>query len=402
MNTRVPTFCYSDRLAWALTLLYALERLLKLLALWAFFRRPPPPAPTDWPAVTLICPITRSPNDLRRILAARAQLDYPGAQRCLLICDAADVSSQTICRELIAAYPAWRAELLMVAPATGLVADKITKQLAALGHADGELLCFVDDDVLLRPDALRVLVPYALMPMVGAAFGLACYTAWGNLAESLLSGFVNTNALLSYVPLSWLVEPFTITGHCFIMARDRFAAIGGLKGMDGRLDDDHELARRVRRHGLRIVQTPLIYEVENRLANLAAYHNQMRRWMLIPRQALLPELDRREQAASTLSSVGMFLPPLLLLLALVTRRPTALAVCGLSLLSFTAAYALSERGYLAHAMPVRRWLLLPWLAWATPLHVLLASLGDETISWRGQRLRIARGGRFTVLGAEEA
>ncbi|NTU79025.1 MAG: glycosyltransferase [Chloroflexales bacterium] len=387
-----------ERLAWALALLYGLDRLLKLLAVFTFFRRRPPLAPETWPAVTLICPITRSPNDLRRALAARAQIDYPGPQRCLLICDAADAGAQALCRELMAAHPAWPAELLVVEADAGAVASKVAKQCAALPRSDGDVLCFVDDDVVLRPDALRVLVPYALGPGVGAAFGLACYTAWGTLAESLMSGFVNTSALLSYVPLTFLVEPFTITGHCFAMARERFDAVGGLGGMAGRLDDDHELARRVRRHGLRNVQTPLIYDVENRLGALADYHNQMRRWMLIPRQTMLPWLDSRERGALMLSSTGALLPPLLALLALAGRRPAALAALSLSVGSFAGAYVLIERGYLQRPMPARRWPLLPLLACATPIHVALAALGDETVRWRGQRLRIERGGRFTVVG----
>ena len=392
---------HADRLAWVLALLYGLDRLLKLLAVRSFFRRQPPPAPTVWPAVTLICPITRSPNALQPALITRTRLDYPGPQRCLFICDEADAASQALCRELIAAHPAWPATLLTVKHDRGAVASKVTKMRAALPHADGDVLCFVDDDVLLRPDALRVLVPYVLQPGVGAAFGLACYTTWATLAESLMSGFVNTSALLGYVPLAFLVEPFTITGHCFAMPRECFHAIGGLEGMEGRLDDDHELARRVRRHGLHNVQTPLIYDVANRLATLADYHAQMRRWLLIPRQTMLPELNGYERSTLMLSGIGAFLPPLLALLALLRRRPATLAALGLSLGGFVGSYALIERGYLKCAMPARCRLLLPLLACGTPLHLLLAALGDETADWRGQRLRIARGGHFTVLSAEE-
>ncbi|HMQ31527.1 MAG TPA: glycosyltransferase [Chloroflexaceae bacterium] len=392
---------WPDRLAWALALLYGLDRLLRLLALRRFFRRPPPPAPARWPAVTLICPVTRSPNDLRVALEARAALDYPGPLRCLLVCDEADGASQDLCRALMAARPAWRAALILVPPDAGAVASKVAKMRAALPHADGEVLCFVDDDVALRPDALRVLVPYAQRPGVGAAFGLACYTAWGTLAESLMSGFVNTSALPGYVPLALMVEPFTITGHCFAMAREHFDAAGGLEGLEGRFDDDHELARRVRWRGLRVVQTPLIYDVENRLATLADYHAQLRRWVLFPRQAMLPDLSRRERAALALSGLGNYLPPLSALLALATRRPAALASLGLSLGAFVGLYALIERAYLGRPMPAGRQALLPALAVLTPLHVALAALGGETITWRGQRLRVERGGRFTVLGAEE-
>jgi ceramide glucosyltransferase len=377
--------------------LFGLDRLLRLLALWRFFRREPPPVPARWPSVTLICPVTRSPNDLRRAMEARARLDYPGSLRCLLVCDVADAESQAVCRATMAAHPAWQAEMLLAAPDAGALASKVAKQLLALPHADGEVLCFLDDDVALRSEALRVLVPYLLLPGVGAVFGLACYTAWDTPAESLMSGFVNTNALFSYVPLSLLLEPFTITGHCFALTRATFDAVGGLDGMRGRFDDDHELARRVRRHDLRNVQTALIYDVENRLPTLAAYHKQLRRWMLMPRQAMLPTLDRRERAAMLLGSLGPMVPPALLLLALLARRGGPWAALGASLALFAGTQALVERVYLRRTMPVRRWPLVPLLACLTPLHVALAALGGERIEWRGQRLRISRGGGFTVV-----
>ncbi|NCC32486.1 MAG: glycosyltransferase [Chloroflexia bacterium] len=387
-----------DRLAQVLGLLYLLDRLWKILAVVAFFRRPPPPVPVQWPSLTLLCPMTRSPNDLRSVLIARATLAYPGQQACLLICDRADTATQTICAEVMERYRTWSARIVLAEPDQGKpMASKIAKLRTALPEAHGEVLCFVDDDILLRPDALRILVPYVMQPTSGAAFGLACYTRWQTLAESLMSGFVNTNALLSYVPLTYLVEPFTVTGHCFALRREVFAAIGGLEGLEGRIDDDHELARRVRRFGLRNVQTPLVYDVDNRLARLRDYHVQMRRWLVIPREAMLPHLNRRERSAMLFGSLGSLLPPLLLLLALMTRRRVPWLCLGSSLGYVAATQALLERAYLGRTMPLRQMLLLPILNWLTPLYVSLLSLGSNTIVWRGQRLRVERGGTYAVI-----
>ncbi|MBP1467169.1 glycosyltransferase [Candidatus Chloroploca sp. M-50] len=386
-----------DRLAQVLGLLYLLDRLWKILAVVAFFRRPPPPVPTQWPSLTLLCPMTRSPNDLRSVLIARAHLVYPGQHECLLICDREDVATQAICTEVMERYPTWPARIVLAEPEHGTLASKIAKLRTALPEAHGEVLCFVDDDILLRPDTLRILVPYVMQPTTGAAFGLACYTRWQTLAESLMSGFVNTNALLSYVPVTYLVEPFTITGHCFALRREVFTAIGGLEGMEERIDDDHELARRVRRYGLRNVQTPLVYDVDNRLARLRDYHLQMRRWLVIPRQAMLPHLNLRERSAMLFGSLGNLLPPLLLLLALVTRRRVPWLSLGSSLGYVATTQALIERIYLGQAMPLRQMLLLPILNWLTPLYVSVISLGSNTIVWRGQRLRVERGGTYAVI-----
>lgn len=62
-----------------------------------------------------------------------------------------------------------------------------------------------------------------------------------------MSVFVNANALFSYIPITYLTEPFTVTGHCFALSRETFADVGGFTDLERRVDDDHEIARRVRK-----------------------------------------------------------------------------------------------------------------------------------------------------------
>lgn len=383
-----------------LALIYALDRALRLLALRAFFRRPAPPAPATRPAVTLIHPVTRAGHDLRRSLASRAAQDYPGPQHHIFVCDRDDADSQAIVRELIARNPGWSAELRLADPDSGPIASKLLKIAVAAPESGAELLCFVDDDVALSPDALTTLVRHLGAPGVGAAFGLARYTAHETAWSSLMSLFVNTAALPSYVPLTFLAEPFTITGHCFALRRDVFLAAGGFSGMAGRIDDDHELARRVRALGLRCVQTPLIYDVENRLPTARAYAAQLKRWFVFPRETMLPQLTRRERIVTGLGSAGNLLPPLAALRALVTRRPRDIGAALACLALFLAAHARLEARYLGRVTPARRLPLLLVVALLTPLHVLAASLGDSVVEWRGLRIRVRRGGSFELLSCE--
>src|SRR5579859_4693996 len=101
--------------------------------------------------------------------------------------------------------------------------------------------------------------------------------------------------------------------------------------MEQRIDDDHELARRVRQAGLQIVQTPLIYDINNELSSFKAYLAQMKRWFIFPRQSMVPFMSVREQWLSLLGSVGNLFPPLLLVLALLTHRRSAIASVRTSL-----------------------------------------------------------------------
>ena len=86
---------FLDKAAYGLTLLFALDRLLKMTAVIHFFRRPQPPPPPSWPEVTLLQPITRGTSNLLDSLQTRARLDYPSTVQHLLICDANDVETRT-------------------------------------------------------------------------------------------------------------------------------------------------------------------------------------------------------------------------------------------------------------------------------------------------------------------
>lgn len=384
----------------SLALLFTLDRLLKFTTVIHFFRRPAPPQPCEWPSVTILSPITRGVSNLPNALACRGQLVYPGTVQHLLICDERDEESQRFCLMWQAAHPTLEGKLILVPAGENAIATKIKKLNTALPHAGGDVLCFVDDDVALRSDTLTTLIPYLFVDGVGAAFGVACYTAWHNLPTSLMSAFVNSNALLSYIPITYLTEPFTITGHCYAVRRALFETVGGLSGMAARLDDDHELARRLRRVELRSVQTPLVYDVENHFNSLGEYAKQMKRWFVFPRWMMVPQMTRWEQLATTISSLHLLLLPLLTLLMLLTRRATGWRVWGGALVLLNAVQWFCEAWYLQRHMPWYRWPLLTISALIAPLHIGAALLGNGDVVWRGQRLRLHSGGDFTVLGED--
>jgi ceramide glucosyltransferase len=337
-------------------------------------------------------------SGLATSLRARAQLDYPASIQHLWICDEQDHDAQEQCRALQAEFPHLSAQLLLVQAVEGrIVASKIEKLLMALPSATGEVFWFLDDDVAPRPDAARLLMSYLFQRQAGSVFGLACYTNWRTLWSSLMSAFVNANALLSYVPLTYLTEPFTITGHCFALRREIFEQVRGLDGMARRIDDDHDLARRVRKLGLRNVQTPVIYDVDNDFASWQAYSKQIKRWFVFPRQAMLPFMSTREQMISLLGSLGQLLPGLLLLLALATWKRSAFRALLASLGLFGAVYLLNEVCYEGRRTPLRGWLVLPVVALFVPLQILWALVSNDEIEWRGQHLRISVGGKMEIV-----
>ncbi len=399
-----------SRLAIGLATLYALDRAVKLLALGAMLRRPAPPAPAAWPRVTLLHPITatvggRSP--LAKNLRACARLDYPAPRRHLLLCDAGATATLATCRAFLAAHPALDATLVTVPNAHGPVAPKIVKLLAGLAHiashpeGDDAVLCFIDDDIAPRPAALRDLVAALGVPdsAVGAAFGLPCYTNWRGPWSSLLSELNNANFPGASAALARIAPPPRLTGHLVAYRQRLFARAGGLDGLADQIDDDFAFARRLRAIGAAIVQTPVVYDVDNDLASCPVFARQLRRWFVLPRQAMVGALSGREAASGIAVSLGVLLPPLVAILAAFARSRAATTALVACLVTYTLSAQANERLLRNPSpRPRGRFWTGPLVALVLPVGTLAAALfaGDE-VEWRGQRLRIAPGGRFERL-----
>ena len=377
-------------------ILYILDRAWKMAVIAHFFRRQPPSMPGDLPSLSLIQPVTASLNDLRAVLTVRAQLPYPGRLEQIIVCDEQDAASQAVCREVMERFPAWNPRLALATSAGG-TAMKSVKQLTGVRVATGDMLCFIDDDILLREDTLVILARHLLRAEVGAVFGLACYTNWRSLWGGLMSAFVNANALFNYIPLSYLTQPYTITGHLYALKRSDFDAIGGLNGMEQRIDDDHELARRVMQAGLLNQQTPALYNVDNELPSLRAFLDQMKRWFVFPREMMMPGISLRQQVATYLISLPNLFPGLALLLALWSGAAAWLAVAACLVVAYALCYC-TERFILKESTPGWGWLLFLPVTLVMPFQILLLLFSDNVILWRGRRYRVQRGGRYELIG----
>ncbi|HET9225011.1 MAG TPA: hypothetical protein VFO07_21030, partial [Roseiflexaceae bacterium] len=133
------------------------------------------------------------------------------------------------------------------------------------------------------------------------------------------------------------------------------------------------------------------------LPNLPAYLAQMQRWFVFPRLLMAPYLTPRERIATAAGSMGTLLPSLVALLTLWSRSRRALAGLGVVCGVFVAVYLAGERCYLGRATPLRRLAALVVVGLVAPLQIVLALLAGDQVRWRGQRLRIRRGGAIEVL-----
>lgn len=326
------------------------------------------------------------------MLSIRAKQPYPGKLQQVLILDELDSETQLLCNKLMEKFPEWQPEIIKIKSDTG-IASKPNKLLSGLKVATGEVLCFIDDDILLRNDTLQTLV-YNLKPGIGSTFGLACYTNWKNFWSGLMSAFVNANALLNYIPLANLLDPYSITGHIYAIKRIDFEFVGGFKDMESRLDDDHELARRIMASGLKNKQTSALYDVDNYLPSMQWFFNQMKRWFIFPREMMLPEVSLVSKILTLITSLPSLLPGIIILLTLgnIQAWPYLVIVIIISYL----IYFLGTRYYLHTTSP--QWVvpLIIIVTFIIPFQILFFLFSDNSITWRGQKLRIQKGGKYEI------
>lgn len=391
-----------DTLATGLALLFALDRLARLAAVIHFFQRPAPPKPATWPTASILQPITKSANDLASSLRASAQLDYPGGVQHILICDATDNESQAAVRNMLAEFPGLDAKVVLVETPGKKVAPKLKKLQAGLECARGEVFCFIDDDIAPPADALQVLIPYLYRPGVGAAFGMPYYINWRGLWSSMLSGFANSNMILNFIPLTYLSRPFRVMGHFVAYRRDLFMQAGGLDGLEAYLDDDFAIGRRLREHGLELVQTPLVYGTDNEVQSRKAYEGIVKRWIVMPWQTMADAISLRQRTFIVISGSTFLLPGLSAVLALLSRRKAALLSMLACLGLFSATHAVCEVRYLRYRTPLKRWWMLLLSVLVSPLQIAGTLLSSNVIEWRGQHWKVNKDGKYEAAPHKDA
>jgi ceramide glucosyltransferase len=384
-----------ERLAIGLALLALADRIVKLGLVAHFFSRQRPDAPAAWPSVTILQTVTRGVDALRAHLEARAWLDYPAHVRHILVCDAADTDSRAVCAEMATAHPELDLRIICVGRDGMGPASKLAKLQAGLPYATGDVLCLMDDDVSPPADALCRLVTYLMQPGVGASFGLACYTNWRNLWSSLLSTYVNLYDIEFFVTWTSLCGPVRVVGQMACYWRRPFVAAGGFDELEDYLDDDFVLARRLQQAGLRPIQAPVVYDVNDPVESWRIYLVKFKRWIILPRHGMEPFLTPWQRSAAFLATPAtILLPSALGAVALVTRRRIPIIALAATLGAFALAHAILCRRFLQHPMPRRGWPLLLYTVLVTPIHATLTVLAGHEIEWRGQRMRLYRDGRF--------
>jgi ceramide glucosyltransferase len=360
-----------------------------------FFRRPLPTPTRAVRLVSLLQPILSGdptlPACLERTLRMRSR--YPVEY--LWLVDEDDAEALRLCQSLAARSPARAVRVLPLPPPDARQNPKLVKLIAGAAAARGDVLCVLDDDTMLPDDGLEQCLPSLDAPGVGLAFGLPYYVNFSNVWSRLVSYFVNSQSLLTYIPYTAIADPFTINGMFYAVRREVLDTVGGFAGLEATLADDFAVARRFRAHGYRLAQTPLRHGISTQVTGPRHYLSLIQRWFIFPRESLMRHLSRRERAM--LYGVGL-LPALapLAVAGYATLRPSRSSI-GFALAYFAydlGIFAHLNARYLAHASPWRYVWLVPLIRLGFPPQLLVALLSPQRIRWRGHVMRAEPGGSF--------
>lgn len=390
---------------WIYRLLAALmlaERLLKHLAVARFFRRPPP-APARPPAlVSILQPILSGDPALAECLGRNLDARTGYGREFIWLVDADDAAARAICAGVAAGRPEVSVRVVELPPPAPEHNPKLVKLVAGAAVARGEVLCVLDDDTVLPDGGLEQCLPYLDRPGVGLAFGLPYYVSFDNLWSSLVSCFVDSSSLMTYIPFAAVSDPVTINGMFYALRRETLDAVGGFVGLERVVADDFAVAGRLRAHGYRLAQTPLRHAIRTTVRGPRHYAGLIQRWLIFPRESLMRHLAPRELALF----YGLVVAPAFfpwLALAAPALRPgragRALAAAYFAL-SF-AIFARHNRAYLGGAVPPARALLVPLVQLLLPAQMLAALAAPRRITWRGHVLRIERGGNLRLVRRRE-
>jgi ceramide glucosyltransferase len=340
--------------------------------------------------VTIVQPILGGDPRLAETLAANLRT-LPSV-RFLWLVDEDDPEGATVCERLVAENSAVAVTLLRCPPHGQSENPKAHKLALALPQVETAVFVVLDDDTRLTEAGLAALVA-GLDGGAALATGLPRYHAAGDGWSGWLAEFVNSAAVLTYLPVLAFSEPLSIHGMCYAMRVDEARRLDVFHAIRRALTDDLALALELRRRGLRIVQTVEPHDIATSVESLRKLLGILHRWFVFTR-LLIGECPWSQRAGI---AVAYAVPPLLLI-ALLGLAPFSASGAGALVVTLIVREWVLRRvkeEFLGAAMPHRS-LASVILEVAQPVFLVVACL-RKTIRWRTRTIRVRSVTEFEYL-----
>jgi ceramide glucosyltransferase len=302
-------------MAW--TVAFAALTAVRLLLAWRYGRSRTDMQPAMAPGVTILQPILSGDAALPACLGDNLRAN-PGA-RFLWLVDHDDGPALDLVQRLVAGHPEVAIEVVVGPGPSNGENPKMAKLIAGQTRVTSETLIVLDDDTVLPPRGAAALATLARRG--GIATGMPVYVSHATLAERLVAGMINGQALATYFAMAAVGANHTINGMVYAVSRAELETVGGFAAAGHEVTDDYAVARLWERNGLPIVQSAVLSSVVISFASLADAAKILRRWFIFANRYLA-----RNQGPATWGLViaPSLLPALGILPALMAGWPWAL------------------------------------------------------------------------------
>jgi ceramide glucosyltransferase len=331
--------------------------------------------------VTLVQPVLSGDPRLEFTLRENVRA-LPGA-RFLWLVDDDDPDGAAVCERFALEHPDAPIRVMRCPPPPQGVNPKAHKLALGLARIETALFVVLDDDTRLSAGALEALTA-GLESGAALATGLPRYGLADGRWSGWLAEFVNTAAVLTYLPVLVFAEPVSIHGMCYAMRTAEARRLDVFRGIERALTDDLALAQLLRRKGLRIVQTVEPHDIATSVPSAGRLAGILHRWFLFTR-LLIEECPWRLRALLTMA---YGLPPLLLagLFVLAAFSTEAFLVLLLTLGARDLGLRQVKRLFLGSAAGHRA-IASVVLEVAQPVF-LAGAFVRKTIRWRSRVIRV--------------
>lgn len=376
-------------LGWLLLVLIGLSLGYGAVALVAMARLARRPGHRDegfTPPMTILKPMKGLDPDLLENFRSFCRQDYPAYQILFGAADPEDPAVGVV-RQVLAEHPEADARLVLCPEPLG-PNGKVSSLQQMAARARHEILIISDSDTRVAPDYLRrVAAPFA-DPEVGLVTALYRGLAPAGLAARLERLIIHT-LFVPGVLVAYLLEGMTFAlGATMAVRRKVLDDLGGFAAFTHVLADDYQIGQRAVAAGYTVALADTMVDcVLGRIPFRDFFARQVR-WARTTRSC------RPAGYLGTIIRHGVFLS----LLFLLAEGPTALGL-GLLVTTLTLRHTVAvmvSAKVLRLPDPARDLWLLPF-ADILSIALWVLAFSGNTVTWRGLRYRMTRGGHLVPL-----
>lgn len=347
----------------------------------------PPPRPRAQAPMSILKPLRGLDDGLRENLASFAALEYPAYEVLLGLPHASDPARE-LAGEAAARWPGlFRVVLQRGAPG---VNPKVNQLLTLAAEARHAVLVVNDSNLRVDPGYLSEVAAWLEDPGVGLVTHLIAGVG-ERRAGSLLENLHFAGSIAPGIAAAKrLLGRDVVMGKSMALRRDDLAALGGFESVKDVLAEDYVLGLMVSsRLGKRVALAHLPVRNVTRDKPVAGFVARCRRWSVL----------QRKLVGTWLYASQVLLNPVFLAALAVVLAPSRAALAAF--LSISAAKALLD-GASGRALRPGGFSFLQLLA--APAKDLIfgaawaAGFLEDTVDWRGTRLRVLAGTRIERAG----